>query len=117
MKNKTQSLSEQHQRRGDLILLIVGIVLLGLLFMTMCSMSKEQKQPEPPRPTGGGDTEIYIPGIGEPQKPDVPDWEPGTGELSVAPDSVTINSNMSITNSIILFSFYYKQCLQLQFHQ
>lgn len=98
MKNKTQSLSEQHQRRGDLILLIVGVVLLGLFFMTMCSMTKEQKQPEAPIQTDGGGTGIDIPVPGEQPEPDIPDWEPGNGELSVAPESVTINSVVGKTS-------------------
>ncbi len=93
MKNKTQSLSEQHQRRGDLILLIVGVVLLMLFFLTLCSIPNKTTQPVlEPVSTGGGSTSIYLPGLGEAQELDVPDFEPGNGVLSVLPETVTINS-------------------------
>jgi type IV secretory pathway VirB10-like protein len=93
MKNNTQSLSELHQRRGNLILLIIGVVLLFLFFLTLCSMPKKQEGPTvEPTTTGGGSTTVSLPGIGIGPDLTAPKFEPGNGVLSITPASISANS-------------------------
>ena len=92
MVNNKQSLSEQSQRRGNLILLIIGIV-LGLLFIVaLCQMPNKTTTLPQPDPQIEINTGINRGNRGKNNGAEPVNWNPGDGRLFVNPTSVSLDS-------------------------
>lgn len=92
MAQNRKSLSEQSQKRGNLILLIIGIVLMMLFLLALCQMSPKKQSYHQPEDLPELDSIFEPLGAKKEEKGLGKSYKMGEGRLLIKPNSLKIDS-------------------------